>query len=113
MGRKGKTRQERTIKYLDQDQVRRFLRAIPRDAVRDRLLFAFIYRFGLRASEACSLTTRVLNRERWEITIQGLKNGLRRTYTVPRDLRGLLRKWRPESEVLFAGRQGSLTRVRV
>src|SRR5262245_57545587 len=112
MGRKGKTREERPIKYLDQDQVRRFLRAIPSEAVRDRLLFAFIYRFGLRASEACSLPARALNRDRWEITIQGLKNGLRRTYTVPRDLRAMLRKWRPESELLFAGRQGSLTRVR-
>jgi integrase len=113
MSSKRKTREERSIKYLDQDQIRLFLRAIPAHAERDKLLFAFIYRFGLRASEACSLSTGALNRERWEVTIQGLKNGLTRTYTVPRDLRGLLRKWRPEGELLFGGRQGSLTRVRV
>src|SRR5262245_48562477 len=108
---KRKTGDDRTIKYLTQEEVRRFFRAIPKTAIRDRLLFAFVYRYGLRASEACSLPVRALNRDRWEITIQGLKGGLRRTYTVPRDLRALLRKWRPETELLFAGRQGSLTRV--
>jgi site-specific recombinase XerD len=111
---KGRTRPlEREIRYLDQDEVRRFFKAIPRDALRDRLLFGLIYRFGLRASEACELPATALDRRRWEITIQGKKNGLRRTYTVPRDLQDLLRRWHPNGATLLSGRQGGLGRVRV
>ena len=111
---KGKTRPvEREIRYLDQDEVRRFFKAIPRVALRDRLLFGLIYRFGLRASEACELPTAALDRRRWEVTIQGKKNGLRRTYTVPRDLQELLRRWHPAGATLLSGRQGGLGRVRV
>ena len=52
MGPKGKTRPpEHEIRYLDQAAVQRFFKAIPKDALRDRLLFGLIYRFGLRASE--------------------------------------------------------------
>jgi site-specific recombinase XerD len=110
---KGKAGADREIKYLDQAQVRKLFSAIPTTALRDRLLFAFIYKFGLRASEACLLPTRALNRQRWEVTVRGLKNGLTRTYTVPRDLRAMLRRWHPGGDTLFAGRQGSLSRVRV
>jgi site-specific recombinase XerD len=110
---KGKTGDSREIRYLDQAQVRKLFSVIPSEAIRDRLLFGFIYKFGLRASEACLLPTSALNRQRWEVTIRGLKNGLTRTYTVPRDLQGLLRKWRPQGDTLFAGRQGTLSRVRV
>jgi integrase/recombinase XerD len=111
---KSKTRPpEREIRYLDQAAVQRFFKVIPKDALRDRLLFGLIYRFGLRASEACELALAALDRRRWEITIQGKKNGLRRTYTVPRDLRDLLRRWRSDGPTLMSGRQGGLTRVRV
>ena len=113
MNPKGQTQRERTIKYLDQGQVRRFFAAIPRDALRDRLLFGLIYRFGLRASEACELPAGALDRNRWEIVVQGKKGGLRRTYTVPRDLQVLLRRWRPRGQTLLDGRQGPLTRARV
>jgi site-specific recombinase XerD len=113
MSPKSKTRPDPEIKYLDQEAVDRFFRAIPKNNLRDRVLFGLIYRFGLRASEVCQLPESALDRRRWEITIQGLKNGLRRTYTVPRDLQGLLRRWRPASPSLLSGRQGGLTRVRV
>ena len=103
----------RTIKYLEQDQVRRLFQAIPAENVRDRLLFGFIYRFGMRVSEAVELPAEAVDRAKWEVTIQGLKGGLRRTYTLPRDLRPLVRKWKPEGETFFRGRQGSLSRVRV
>jgi len=103
----------RTIKYLDQDQVRRFFQAIPAENVRDRLLFGFIYRFGMRVSEAVELPVDAVDRSKAEVTIQGLKGGLLRTYTIPRDLRPLVRKWKPEGETFFRGRQGPLTRVRV
>lgn len=113
MEQKCSTRAEREIRYLDQRQLQRFFDAIPRRALRDRLLFAIIYRFGLRASEACELPSAALNRDRWELTVQGKKNGLRRTYSVPRDLQPLLRRWKPAGRTLLAGRQGTLSRVRV
>jgi integrase len=72
-----------------------------------------VYRFGLRASEVCELRTDALDRKRMELTVRGKKNGLTRTYTVPRDLQRLLRAWKPEGEYLLTGRQGGLTRGRV
>jgi integrase/recombinase XerD len=113
MSPKGKTQSDREIRYLDQEQLSRFFKAIPSDSLRDRLLFGMIYRFGLRASEACELASSALERQRWEITVQGKKNGLKRTYTVPRDLRDLLKRWHPEGPTLLGGRQGGLTRARV
>lgn len=113
MSQKCETRVERELKYLDQQQVQRFFDAIPKRAVRDRLLFGFIYRFGLRASEAADLPTISLNRDRGELTVQGKKNGLKRTYTLPRDLQSLVSRWRPTGTSYFAGRQGTLSRVRV
>jgi integrase/recombinase XerC len=93
--------------------VRAFFGAIPKEAARDRLMFGLIYRLALRASEAVRLPAEALCRDRSEIRVQGLKNGLTRTYTVPRDLRPLLRSWRPTGPTLLHGRQGPLTRERV
>jgi integrase len=110
---KRKTQDGREVRYLSQDQVSRFFKAIPDDAVRDRLLFSFIYRFGMRATEAAGLPTAAVDREKWQVTIQGLKNGLRRSYTIPSTLRRPMRSWKPPGEWFFGGRQGGLSRVRV
>jgi integrase/recombinase XerD len=110
---KRKTEDGREVRYLTQEQVTRFFSAIPAEAVRDRLLFSFMYRFGLRATEAAELPTAAVDRENWAVTVQGLKNGLRRSYTIPRDLRRPMRTWKPTGEWFFAGRQGALSRVRV
>lgn len=104
---------ERDIKYLTQQEVRSFFRAIPKEKIRDRLLFAFAYRYGMRTQELCDLPVESVNRTRWEITVQGLKNGLRRTYPIFRDLKPLVRKWKPSGATYFRGRQGPLSRKRV
>lgn len=101
------------IKYLTQEQLRRFFSAIPKEAVRDRLLFGLSYRFGLRPSEAISLPAGALDRHARQITVQGLKGGLTRTYSIPRDLWPLLRGWKPTGPTLLHGRQGPLSRARV
>ena len=112
---KGSTDPERRIRYLDQDQVRALFRAAKGRPVRDQLLLAFLYRFGLRASEACGLRTRDVGVKRGEVRIAGLKSGLERTYTLPRDLRPLLRRHEAGEEFFFASRQGTgpLARTRV
>jgi site-specific recombinase XerD len=72
-----------------------------------------MYRYGLRTQEACDLPADAVDKTRWEISIQGLKNGLRRTYPIFRDLKPLVRKWKPQGSTYFSGRQGPLSRKRV
>jgi integrase len=102
----------RAIKFLDQDQLRRFFDAIPSDAIRDRLLFGFMYRFGMRVSEAIQLEASAVDPKRGEVTISGLKGGLTRTYSLPRDLLKLVKRWEPSGVTFLDGRQGPLSRVR-
>jgi len=102
----------RAIKFLDQDQLRRFFDAIPSDAIRDRLLFGFMYRFGMRVSEVIQLEASAVDRKRGEVTIQGLKGGLTRTYSLPPDLLKLVKRWKPSGDTFLDGRQGPLSRVR-
>src|SRR5262245_66550842 len=94
MSPKVKLEAGREVRYFTQEQIGRLFDAIPGENVRDRLLLAFIYRFGMRVSEATGLPAAAVDRTRWEVTIQGLKGGLRRTYTIPRDLRPLARAWK-------------------
>ena len=49
-------------KYLTQDELTRFFRAIPDP--RDRALFALIYHYGLRVEEACLITLHDLDLSR-------------------------------------------------
>jgi site-specific recombinase XerD len=102
----------RRIKYLNQDQLRRFFDAIPADAIRDRLLFGLMYRFGMRVSEAVKLPASAVDRKRGEITVAGLKSGLTRTYSLPPDLLKLVKRWTPTGDTFLHGRQGPLSRVR-
>jgi integrase/recombinase XerD len=102
----------RRIKFLDQDQLRRFFDAMPSEAIRDRLLFGLMYRFGMRVSEAVQLPASAVDRRRGEITIAGLKSGLTRTYSLPSDLLKLVKRWKPTGDTFLHGRQGSLSRVR-
>jgi len=115
MSAKRSTQRDRSIKYLDQDQVRRLFSAARKASVRDQLLLAFLYRFGMRASEVCQLRAADVNTKRGEIRVNGLKGGLERIYTLPRDLRPLLRRHRPGGEYFFTSRQddGKLSRTRV
>lgn len=115
MSGKRSTQGERTIRYLTQEQVRDLFNAARRRPVRDRLLLAFLYRFGMRASEAAGLRTADVDLRRGEVRIRGLKGGVERLYTLPRDLRPLLRGFVPGRDFFFASRQGDgqLARTRV
>jgi site-specific recombinase XerD len=104
---------ERAIKALTQQQVAALFRAIPKDNTRDRLMFAFCYRYGMRTQELCDLPIEAVDRTRGEVTIEGLKNGLKRTYPLFRDLKSLVRKWKPTGSTYFSGRQGPLSRKRI
>ncbi len=118
--RKGKTvieQRSEAIKYLTQEQVRALFQAAAKRPVRDRLLLAFAYRFGMRTTELIELPAKAVDSTRGEITIQGAKNGLRRSYTIPKDLKPLVRAWERERDTSvpqwFTGQRGRLHRVRV
>ncbi len=113
MSKRPARKSDSRIKYLTQEQLQAFFKSIPRDKVRDRLLFAFAYRYGLRTQELCDLPASAVDRTRWEITVEGLKNGLRRTYPIFRDLKPLVRKWKASGSTYFNGRQGPLSRKRI
>src|SRR5438128_1350502 len=98
-------------KYLTQVEVAAFFAAIPRAKVRDRLLFGFIYRYGMRVSEACSLPTSAVNRSLGDVQIQGLKDGHLRRYPIFQDLARLMRRYHPGRQFFFEGRQGRLGRT--
>jgi hypothetical protein len=87
----------KTAKADDQvpDQTRCAVsRAIPREAVRTDSVHVHLP-ISPEASEACSLSARALNRDRWEITIPGLRTVLR-AHTQSHVTFGRCPKWRPE-----------------
>ncbi len=69
-------------KYLTQDELTRFFRAIPNP--RDRALFALVYHYGLRVEEArqgdggqaCLITLHDLDLKNHRVRLHRLKNGL-------------------------------------
>jgi site-specific recombinase XerD len=113
MSPKRLTGDDRQIKYLTQEQVKRLFEAAKERSARDRLLLAFLYRFGMRTQEACDLPADAVDTKRWEVTVRGAKGGLTRTYSIPSDLKPLARKWKPSGATYFSGRQGPLGRIRV
>ena len=54
--RKRKRNRRQTVKWLSKEELRRFFQAIPRENIRDRLLFNLMYLHGLRRGEAALLT---------------------------------------------------------
>ena len=118
MGKQFNTERGRDrIKALTREQVTALFRAAEDRPVRDRLILAMIYKLAMRTQEVCDLPGDAVDTRRWEITVTGAKHGLTRTYTVPRDLRPLVRAWEKERDraaaTYFTGRQGPLARVRV
>ncbi len=92
-----------------------FLGVIPDP--RDRALFAVIYHYGLRVSEATLLRVEDIDFSRGRIVIHRLKgghNGERPLFkSTARALRKYLEVRQPAAPALFTGRQGGLTRERI
>jgi integrase len=103
---KRRHRDQEPIKYLTKEEVERFFRAIPKNRVRDVLLFDLVYRHGLRRSEAARLALDDLRDGK--IWIARCKHGLSNAYPLhPRSKRLLtlyLRDRDRESPYLFPGR---------
>jgi len=104
-----------TIKYLTREQTTRFFGVI--EDPRDRALFACIYHYGLRVSEACLLQLAEVDLQRRRIRIHRLKNGIggvRPLLDNTAELIGVYLLVRlPTGTALFTGRQGNLKRQRI
>jgi len=101
---------DQQIKYLTQEEVKRFLSKI-RDK-RDKALFATIYRYGLRASEATLLTPQSINWDKNRIYIQRVKSGISTERRLYNDVKKALKSYLPVRQergtALFTGREGNL-----
>jgi len=107
--------EQRIIKYLTREQTVRLFAGIT-DA-RDRALFATIYHYGLRVSEACLLQLIDVDFERKRINIHRLKKGVGGERPLFANTAQLIKTYlpvrRPKGAALFTGRQGNLTPARI
>lgn len=108
-------RSTRRIRYLTQDQLKRFFEAARDRSVRDQLALHFCYRFALRASECCGLRTSAVDVKAKRIQVQGLKEGESLSYRIPLDLLKLMRRHQPGDVWYFESREGDgrLSRTRL
>jgi integrase/recombinase XerD len=104
----GSTSRRPVVKHLAKEQLQAFFGAIPRENIRDRLLFNLMYLHALRRGEAAILTLD----DFWEdkIRVTRLKGGRSLTYPMFPSSLALLRRYlkvRPQDECpyLFRGRR--------
>lgn len=102
-------------KYLSQEEVRRFLRAIP--APRDRLVFLLTYLYGLRVGETSLLRRGDIDLGQSRIVIRRLKNGHWTERPLFSSARELLKRYLVGSSIeempLFPGRRGPLKKRQI
>jgi integrase len=72
----------RTVKYLSVESVRRLFREIPRENLRDRLLFDLIYHYGLRRTEAVRISLADFDLTADIFEVRRLKGGESKPYPL-------------------------------
>ena len=80
-GRPENTGKGGIIKYLNDDQLERFMKAV-RPSQRDDLLFSLMFYVGARISEIANLRLKDVNIESRQVVIRGVKGGNTRVYTI-------------------------------
>lgn len=104
-----------TIRYFSRAQTVQFFSVIADP--RDRALFATIYHYGLRVSEATLLQLEDVDPERGRIIIHRLKHGQGGERPLFSNTAQLLEAYLPvrlpTGSALFTGRQGALKRQRI
>ena len=82
------------LKFLNESQLKQFFSAVDRSKDRrDMFLFRLVLFCGLRVSEVAQIKLSDLNLDSYEISIQGLKNGRRKTYNLDGHLFFKLERW--------------------
>jgi len=83
------------IKYLNDDQLERFMKAA-RSSPRDDLLFSVMLYVGARVAEVASLKLDDVNIESRQVVIRGVKSGNTRVYTINGKLWKKYKRWLKE-----------------
>jgi len=80
-------------KYMSSDELLRFMDAVRQSGnLRDRVLFSFIYKYGLRLREALEMKFSDIHPKFVKLTVKRLKGGIDRDYSIsPKDARLLKR----------------------
>ena len=103
------------IKYLRQAEICALFSVIT--DVRDRALFATIYRYGLRVSEAALINLEYVNFCHQTLFIKRVKKGIDGEYRLFSDMVTLIKRYLlirlDTSDALFTGRQGRLSPRRI
>ena len=103
----------RPVKYMTMAETEAFFRSIPREHLRNRLMFDLIYRHGLRRTEAVLL--RVGNVQGDRIWIGRVKNGISGEYPLHPSTKKLLAAYltdeTPEDAFLLQSRQSKGTQA--
>ena len=82
------------IKYLTKEELGAFLEAVKRTgSIRDRVMFGFVYAYGLRLSECLQLRLSDLNKDYSEVFVRRLKGGVDRHYYIEPKTARLLKRY--------------------
>lgn len=103
------------IRYLTQEQTAQFFSVVT--DLRDRALFATIYHYGLRVSEAALLHLKDVDIDQGRIFIHRVKSGMGGERPLFSNTTQVLKAYMevrlPTGSPLFTGRQGGLSRQRI
>ena len=87
------------VRYVSKEEVEQFFAAIPRENVRDRLLFDLIYRHGLRRREVALISVDDVSLRNRCIWISRVKQGISGMYRLHPKTIALLRAYLPTRHV--------------
>lgn len=93
------TPHRKAVRYVTMQDVERFFAAIPKDHLRDRLLFDLIYRHGLRRREAALISVDDISLQAWSIWISRVKHGIPGAYRLHPSTVRLLRAYLPTRDL--------------
>jgi type 1 fimbriae regulatory protein FimB len=109
---------QESIKFLNSNQLNDLFATIKKGGnVRDFTMFRLMYFYALRVTELCNLTVNDIDMLNYQITIKGLKGGLKQTTDLDKHSIKLLNDYLPErveswSDCLFLSRNGGpLSRI--
>jgi len=89
------SKKKKPVKYLTIDEFNRFSKAV-RDGgdIRDRLLYNFMYQYGLRVTEALQMKVKEdVNLKTGRVWVNRIKGGISREYRIEGDTLRLLRRY--------------------
>lgn len=83
------------VKYLTQDELKRFQKAVKDGGdIRDRVLYSFLYLYGLRIREALDMTaSESVDLKTHKVIVKRSKGGVGREYLLTPELEKLTKKW--------------------